>query len=140
MGSNGAGKTTTLKTLTGQLKLQRGRITLDGTEINGEPPTRSCARAGAGTRGWGMLRDLSVAQNLELGAYIVNDRAKWPLLRAGLWAFPILHERASRRRDTVRRPATDAGDRTRADERPTGLLVDEASLGLSPVMTETAFD
>src|SRR5207244_13590288 len=77
MGSNGAGKTTLLKTITGQLHVLSGHVSLEGTDVTG-CPAEVLVRQGVALvpEGRGMLRDLTVAQNLELGAYIVRDRAR----------------------------------------------------------------
>ena len=143
MGSNGAGKTTTLKTITGQLKATSGAIRLDGEEITGMSP-EALVRRGLVLvpEGRGMLRDLTVAQNLELGAYTVNDRAKIDAAFERAYSvFPILHERREQKAGTLSGGQQQMLAIARAlMSDPRLLLVDEASLGLSPVMTETAFD
>ena len=143
MGSNGAGKTTTLRTITGQLKVMRGRVHLSGDEVTGEPP-EALVRRGMTLvpEGRGMLRDLTVAQNLELGAYIVRDRARVDAAFERAYAvFPILAERRQQKAGTLSGGQQQMLAIARAlMSDPRVLLVDEASMGLSPVMTETAFD
>jgi len=89
-----------------------------------------------------MLRDLTVAQNLELGAYIVNDRAVVAqALDRAYSTFPILAERREQKAGTLSGGQQQMLSVARAlMSGPRLLLVDEASLGLSPVMTETVFD
>jgi branched-chain amino acid transport system ATP-binding protein len=143
MGSNGAGKTTTLRTITGQLKVTHGRVRLGDEDVTGMAP-ESLVRRGVALvpEGRGMLRDLSVAQNLELGAYTVNDRAKVSAaFERAYTTFPILAERREQKAGTLsggQQQMLAIGRALMSD--PRLLLVDEASLGLSPVMTETAFD
>ena len=143
MGSNGAGKTTTLRAITGQLKLTGGVVRLAGDEVNGLPPEQ-LVRLGVVLvpEGRGMLRDLTVAQNLELGAYTVSDRTRIAAaFERAYSAFPILHERREQKAGTLsggQQQMLAIGRALMSD--PRLLLVDEASLGLSPIMTETAFD
>ena len=143
MGSNGAGKTTALKTITGQLKVLRGTVHLDGGDVSGAPAEQLVRRGVAMVpEGRGMLRDLTVAQNLELGAYVVNDRAVVAqALDRAYTAFPILAERREQKAGTLSGGQQQMLSVARAlMSGPRLLLVDEASLGLSPVMTETVFD
>ena len=143
MGSNGAGKTTLLKTITGQLHVLSGHVSLEGTDVTG-CPAEVLVRQGVALvpEGRGMLRDLTVAQNLELGAYIVRDRAKVDAAFERAYStFPILEERREQLAGTLSGGQQQMLAIARAlMSDPRLLLVDEASLGLSPVMTETAFD
>jgi branched-chain amino acid transport system ATP-binding protein len=143
MGSNGAGKTTTLRTITGQLRPTAGRVLLDGDEITALPP-ESLARRGVALvpEGRGMLRDLTVDENLALGAYIVRDkRAVREAFDRAYTTFPIFQERRSQLAGHLSGGEQQMLALARAlMSSPRLLLVDEASLGLSPVMTETAFD
>ncbi len=143
MGSNGAGKTTTLRTITGQLKVTSGSVFLDGDDITRTTPDQLVRRGVALVpEGRGMLRDMTVEQNLELGAYVVRDREKVrEAFDRAYTTFPILAER----RDQLAGRLSGGQQQMLALGRalmsnPRLLLVDEASLGLSPVMTETAFD
>jgi branched-chain amino acid transport system ATP-binding protein len=143
MGSNGAGKTTALRTITGQLKVLRGAVHLAGDDVTGAPAELLVRRGVAMVpEGRGMLRDLTVAQNLELGAYVVNDRAAVAqALDRAYTTFPILAERREQRAGTLSGGQQQMLAVARAlMSGPRLLLVDEASLGLSPVMTETVFD
>ena len=143
MGSNGAGKTTTLRTITGQLKVLGGTVRLDGEDITGAPTEQLVGRGVAlSPEGRGMLRDLTVDQNLELGAYRVADRARVAAsFERAYTAFPILAERREQKAGTLSGGQQQMLAIARAlMSEPRLLLVDEASLGLSPIMTETAFD
>jgi branched-chain amino acid transport system ATP-binding protein len=143
MGSNGAGKTTTLRTITGLLRAARGRIRLEGHDVTGAP-TETLAHRGMSLvpEGRGMLRDLTVAENLELGAYAVRDRAQGTAAAERAYeTFPILAER----RDVRAGRLSGGQQQMLAIARalmsgPRVLLVDEASLGLSPIMTEMVFE
>lgn len=143
MGSNGAGKTTTLRTITGLLKAMSGAVLLDGKEITGRPPEYLVPRGLVMVpEGRGMLRDLSVADNLALGAYTVSDRKQVAAsLDRTFTTFPILAERREQKAGTLsggQQQMLALGRALMAS--PRIMLVDEASLGLSPVMTEVAFN
>jgi branched-chain amino acid transport system ATP-binding protein len=142
MGSNGAGKTTTLRTVTGLLRATGGSVHLDGAEVTGTPPERLVDRGVVMVpEGRGMLRDLTVSENLALGAYTVRDKAAVAAaLDQAFTTFPILHERREQKAGTLsggQQQMLALGRALMAS--PRLLLVDEASLGLSPVMTERAF-
>jgi branched-chain amino acid transport system ATP-binding protein len=142
MGSNGAGKTTTLRTITGLLKAMSGHVLLDGKDVTGTPPERLVDRGVVMVpEGRGMLRDLTVEENLELGAYTVRDRTQVAEAKDRTYTtFPILHERHDQLAGTLsggQQQMLALGRALMAG--PRLMLVDEASLGLSPVMTERAF-
>ena len=142
MGSNGAGKTTTLRTITGLLKATSGNVILDGRNITGTPPERLVDRGLVMVpEGRGMLRELTVSENLALGACTVRDRAQVAeSLDRTFTTFPILHERREQKAGTLsggQQQMLALGRALMAS--PRLMLVDEASLGLSPVMTERAF-
>ena len=143
MGSNGAGKTTTLKAITSQLKVMAGRIRLRGEDIAGAPAETLVTKGVALVpEGRGMLRDLTVAQNLELGAYTSKDKAAVAAaFDRAYTTFPILAERRGQKAGTLSGGQQQMLAIARAlMSDPTLLLIDEASLGLSPIMTETVFD
>ena len=142
MGSNGAGKTTTLRTITGLLKATGGNVILDGRNVTGTPPERLVDHGVVMVpEGRGMLRELTVSENLTLGAYTVRDRAQVvESLDRTFTTFPILHERREQKAGTLsggQQQMLALGRALMAS--PRLMLVDEASLGLSPVMTERAF-
>ncbi|HUR52064.1 MAG TPA: ABC transporter ATP-binding protein [Mycobacteriales bacterium] len=142
MGSNGAGKTTTLRTITGLLKATSGSVLLDGRHVTGTAPERLVDQGVVMVpEGRGMLRELTVAENLALGAYTVRDKAQVAdALDRTFTTFPILHERREQRAGTLsggQQQMLALGRALMAS--PRLMLVDEASMGLSPVMTERAF-
>ncbi len=143
MGSNGAGKTTTLRAITGLLPRQHGKIHLAGDDIT-KSSTESLVSRGVALipEGRGMFRDLTVAENLELGAYSVQDKAAIAEATERSYAtFPILSERREQKAGRLSGGQQQMLAVARAlMSNPHLLLVDEASLGLSPIMTETVFD
>jgi len=143
MGSNGAGKTTTLRTITGLIRPMSGHVRLDGADITGRPPETLVPRGVVMVpEGRGMLRDLTVAENLALGAYVSKDKAAIAAsLDQAYSTFPILAERREQKAGTLSGGQQQMLALGRAImSRPRLMLVDEASLGLSPIMTETAFN
>ena len=143
MGSNGAGKTTTLRAITGQLKPTAGRVLLDGEDVTGRSPEWLVRRGVALVpEGRGMLRGLTVEDNLLAGAWVVQDRVRRDeALDRAYETFPILQERRSQLAGTLSGGQQQMLALARAVmSGPRLLLVDEASLGLSPAMTATAFD
>ena len=143
MGSNGAGKTTTLRTITGLLKTMSGTVHYAGQDVTSTSP-EVLVRKGLALvpEGRGMLRDLTVAENLTLGAVTVKDRTKTEAaMRQAFDTFPILFERREQKAGTLAGGQQQMLALGRAlMSGPRLMLVDEASLGLSPVMTETAFN
>jgi branched-chain amino acid transport system ATP-binding protein len=142
MGSNGAGKTTTLRTITGLLKPTAGSVRLDDKQVTGTPPERLVDQGVVMVpEGRGMLRELTVSDNLALGAYTVRDKARVAeALDRTFTTFPILYERREQRAGTLsggQQQMLALGRALMAT--PRLMLVDEASLGLSPIMTERAF-
>ena len=121
MGANGAGKTTTLRAITGQLRATRGRVRFAGADITNEP-TESLSTRGMSLvpEGRGMLRDLTVAENLEIGAYTVARPARRRGRdRACVHVVPDPRRaEGSEGRTALGRPAADAGHRPGADEQP----------------------
>ena len=143
MGSNGAGKTTTLRAITGQLRPTGGRVLLDGEDVTGRSPEWLVRRGVALVpEGRGMLRGLTVEDNLLAGAWVVQDRVRRDdALDRAYETFPILEERRSQLAGTLSGGQQQMLALARAVmSGPRLLLVDEASLGLSPAMTATAFD
>jgi branched-chain amino acid transport system ATP-binding protein len=144
MGSNGAGKTTTLKTIVGLLRPMAGRVRFDGADIGRTAPEELVARGLVlCPEGRGMLRDLTVRQNLELGGYVISrDRGELERrLDEAFAAYPILRERESQLAGTLSGGQQQMLAIVRAMmSRPRLLLIDEASMGLSPVMAQGTFE
>jgi branched-chain amino acid transport system ATP-binding protein len=143
IGSNGAGKTTTLKTVIGTLRPLRGTITLDGQRIDDTPTDqrvrRGIAQAPEGRR---IFPRMTVMENLELGAFARSDRAGvGPDLERVLTLFPRLRERLTQKGGTLSGGEQQMLAIGRAlMARPTVLLLDEPSMGLSPILVETIFE
>jgi branched-chain amino acid transport system ATP-binding protein len=143
IGSNGAGKTTTLKTVIGTLRPVRGTITLDGQRIEDTPTDqrvrRGVAQAPEGRR---IFPRMTVMENLELGAFARPDRdGVGPDLERVLTLFPRLRERLTQKGGTLSGGEQQMLAIGRAlMARPTVLLLDEPSMGLSPILVETIFD
>jgi branched-chain amino acid transport system ATP-binding protein len=143
IGSNGAGKTTTLKTIIGTLHPQRGQITLDGGRIDGLPTNRvvrlGIAQSPEGRR---IFPRMSVLENLELGAFARHDAdgIRTDMDRI-LGLFPRLRERISQKGGTLSGGEQQMLAIARAlMARPRLLLLDEPSMGLSPILVDAIFE
>ena len=142
IGANGAGKTTTLLAVLG-LVPSAGEVRLGGESIVGWPPWR---RAEAGLawvpEGRRVFGDLTVAENLEAGAYRLRGRAAVRRELDRVYAlFPRLAERRTQRARTLSGGEQQMLALGRAlVGRPQVLLVDEASLGLAPIFVTRVFD
>ena len=142
MGSNGAGKTTTLRSIIGLLPRMRGRVRLAGEDVTGVDVASMVSRGVALVpEGRGILRSLTVAENLEIGGYTVRDRAALAAATERAYStFPILAERRGQSAGQLSGGQQQMLAVARAlMSNPRLLLVDEASLGLAPSMTETVF-
>ncbi len=140
IGSNGAGKTTTLRTLSGLLKPASGSIRLDGKEIAGTGAhlivRQGMAQVPEGRR---IFPRLSVLENLELGAFIRDDDISADLARA-YELFPVLYERRTQAAGTLSGGEQQMLAMGRAlMSRPRLLMLDEPSMGLSPIMMQRIF-
>ncbi len=144
MGSNGAGKSTTLKTIVGLLEATAGTVHYQGRNVTNSSPELLVPNGMVlCPEGRGMLKDLTVRQNLELGAYVVADDREFveERLRRAFEVYPILDERQEQLAGTLSGGQQQMLAIVRAMmSGPKLLLIDEASLGLSPVMAEDTFD
>ncbi len=147
IGANGAGKTTTMRAVSGLLRPSRGRVLLDGEEVQGLPASR-IARMGLAhsPEGRKVFGPLSVEDNLLLGAYrrlprFVGFRAKAaPDLERVYGLFPRLAERRRQLAGTLsggEQPMLAIGRALMA--RPKVMLLDEPSMGLAPVIVQELF-
>ncbi len=142
IGSNGAGKSTTLRTICGQLRPTRGTIVFDDESIAGLPAHEVVRRGVAqAPEGRGIFANLSVAENLEMGAYPRSDRAEVARDRdRALELFPVLRERLSQSAATLSGGEQQMLAIARALlARPRLMLLDEPSLGLAPQIVQRIF-
>jgi branched-chain amino acid transport system ATP-binding protein len=142
LGNNGAGKTTTLKTVSGLLRPRTGRISLDGEPIHRLPPHQSVARGIAhAPEGRRIFNRLSVAENLEMGAYLRHDGDVREDMDRVYALFPRLQERRLQVAGTLSGGEQQMLAIGRAlMTRPRVLMLDEPSMGLAPLLVEQIFD
>jgi branched-chain amino acid transport system ATP-binding protein len=143
IGSNGAGKTTTLRSICGLQKPRQGNILLEGEDIS---PFKAHEVVSKGVamvpEGRGIFARLTVAENLDLGAYTRSDRAGIQQdLERVFTIFPRLKERQRQVAGTLSGGEQQMLATGRAlMTRPRLLLMDEPSMGLAPVLVEAIFD
>jgi len=141
LGANGAGKTTTLKAISGMVSVG-GRITFDGTDITGMRPDKVAALGIAHVpEGRGTIGDLTVRDNLRVGAYLRKDRAGVAQdLELCLDLFPNLRERIGSNASALSGGEQQMLAISRAImARPRLILLDEASLGLAPSTAQNVY-
>lgn len=142
IGANGAGKTTTLRTITGLLTPKQGRVLFEGKDIGGTPTHKVVAQGICmSPEGRGVFANLSVEENLELGAYLANDAARIKSdLEKVFVLFPRLKERLKQISGTLSGGEQQMVAIGRAMmARPRLLLLDEPSLGLAPLVVKAIF-
>ena len=143
VGGNGAGKTTTLRTISGLVKPKSGRISYEGTDISGLPAHQIVARGIAQSpEGRMVFANLSVLENLRMGAYLRNDKAGITKdLDYVFSVFPRLKERVKQTAGTLSGGEQQMLAIGRAlMSKPKLLLLDEPSLGIAPLLTKTIFE
>jgi len=143
IGSNGAGKTTTLRSICGLQKPRQGNILLEGEDLGPFKAHEIVAKGVAMVpEGRGIFARLSVAENLDLGAYIRRDQAAIQKdLERVYTIFPRLKERQRQLAGTLSGGEQQMLATGRAlMTRPRLLLMDEPSMGLAPVLVEAIFD
>jgi branched-chain amino acid transport system ATP-binding protein len=142
IGANGAGKTTTLRAVSGMLRPAVGTIQYGGEEIAGLKPHKLVARGLChAPEGRGIFPNLTVTENLRLGAFLRRDEdgIRKDLAR-GFSLFPRLRERSTQMAGTLSGGEQQMLAIARAlMARPKLLLLDEPSLGLAPQLVETIF-
>ncbi|HET7583200.1 MAG TPA: ABC transporter ATP-binding protein [Candidatus Limnocylindria bacterium] len=141
IGSNGAGKSTTLRTISGVLRPRSGTVRLNGQEIQQTPPhmivKMGIAHSPEGRR---VFARMSVHENLQMGAFArVGEKIDDDMARV-YDLFPRLRERRSQKAGTLSGGEQQMLAMGRAlMARPKVLLLDEPSMGLSPILTEQIF-
>jgi branched-chain amino acid transport system ATP-binding protein len=140
LGANGSGKTTTLRALSGTIETT-GSVTFDGRSIEGSRPEQ-VARAGIAhvPQGRGTVTDLSVEENLRLGAYTRRDKQVAEDIARWYEVFPRLAERRTQQAGGMSGGEQQMLAIARAMmARPRLVLLDEPSLGLAPIITQGLF-
>jgi len=143
IGGNGAGKSTTLRTITGLLKPREGTIRLDGDDIIHYKAHEIVFRGVTMVpEGRGIFARMTVAENLDMGAYIRTDMNEINVDLERVFAlFPRLKERRSQAAGTLSGGEQQMLATGRAlMAHPRLLLMDEPSMGLAPVLVEAIFD
>lgn len=142
LGANGAGKTTTLRAISGMVKFT-GSIKLDGRELRGNSPDQ-IARLGVahGVEGRGTFTDLTVEENLKVGAFRRRDAAGIRTDMDQIYAlFPRLRERHRQKAGSLSGGEQQMLAVGRALMlKPRVMLLDEPSLGLAPVIIDSLFE
>jgi branched-chain amino acid transport system ATP-binding protein len=141
IGPNGAGKSTVLKTLFGLLRPSSGRITFRDRNITGAPPAE-LLRAGVAfvPQGRNLFPTLSVLHNLELGAITLPRALRAERMQQVLEEFPQLRERQHAQAATLSGGEQKQLEIARALLlRPQVMLIDEPSIGLSPIVSRGVF-
>jgi branched-chain amino acid transport system ATP-binding protein len=143
IGSNGAGKSTTLRTISGLLRPRQGDVQLRGRSLTTTPPHK-IVQAGIGhvPEGRGVFPVLTVMENLEMGAYLLNDNDEMER-RANMVfkIFPRLQERINQKGGTLSGGEQQMLAIGRAlMQNPRVLLLDEPSMGLAPLLVEEIFN
>jgi branched-chain amino acid transport system ATP-binding protein len=142
IGANGAGKTTLLQTVSGLLRPLQGDILLGGVSIAGKPADQIAARGLSHVpEGRQVFASMTVFENLRLGAYFIKDKRELADRMASVFAlFPVIAQRQMQLAGTL-----SGGEQQMLAigrglmSKPKVLLLDEPSLGLSPIMTEQVF-
>ena len=143
IGSNGAGKTTTMKAITGSLLPSAGRIEYLGRDIRGQG-SWDLVKQGLVMvpEGRGVFTRMSILENLQMGAYLRNDKAGIQSdIERVFGLFPRLRERSAQLAGTLSGGEQQMLAMGRALlSRPRLLLLDEPSMGLSPIMVDKIFE
>ncbi len=143
IGANGAGKTTTLKALTGLVRPAGGRVHYNGDDVTAMPSYRLVGLGVALVpEGRGVFARLTVAENLDMGAYSRSDK---PAIRADLDQVYALFPRLAERRRQAAGTLSGGEQQMLAIgralmSRPRLLLLDEPSMGLAPLMVQKIFE
>ena len=142
LGPNGAGKSTVLKTLFGLLKVRQGRVLLEGQEITGSSAKQLLTQHGIAfvPQGRNLFGQLSVYENLELGGITLGMKTTHERIPEVLELFPRVKERINSAASSL-----SGGEQKQLEVgralllRPKVLLIDEPSIGLSPLVVADVF-
>jgi branched-chain amino acid transport system ATP-binding protein len=140
LGANGAGKTTTLRAVSGTVRRSGGQVRFAGKQLRAMPEAVAKAGIAHVPEGRGTFTDLTVEENLRLGAYTRRDRqVRADIERVATW-FPWLSERAGQRAGTLSGGEQQMLALARAlMGRPRLVMLDEPSLGLAPMVVREIF-
>jgi len=141
IGANGAGKSTTMRTISGLIKPAAGTITFNGTDITKANPAE-IVKLGIclSPEGRQIFPELTVLQNLEMGAYTVSKEVKDRGIERAFQLFPKLKERAKQYGGTLSGGEQQMLAVARAlMAEPKLLMLDEPSLGLAPIIVQEIF-
>jgi branched-chain amino acid transport system ATP-binding protein len=143
LGGNASGKTTTLKTILGYVHPSTGSVLIDGDVANGLTTTEIVSRGVSMVpENRRLFHNMTVAENLEMGAYLRRDKDKVAADREQVFeTFPRVRERLKQKAGTLsggEQQMVAMGRALMSD--PKVLLMDEPSMGLSPVLVEQVFD
>lgn len=143
IGANGAGKTTILHTITGLIQAKKGSIVFDGKELTKTPPHKIVSMGMAHVpEGRRIFQQLSILENLKLGAYTRKDKSEIAsTLKMVYERFPRLEERKNQVAGTLSGGEQQMLAMGRAlMSKPRIILMDEPSMGLSPLLVSEIFD
>ena len=143
IGSNGAGKTTTMKAITGSLQAASGRISYLGRDVQSQGPWDLVQQGLVMVpEGRGVFTRMSILENLQMGAYLRTDKAGISAdIERVFGLFPRLQERSAQLAGTLSGGEQQMLAMGRALlSRPKVLLLDEPSMGLSPIMVDKIFE
>ena len=143
IGANGAGKSTALRTISGLVKAERGSVTYDGAELLGQPIYKILERGIAMVpEGRRILTNLTVLENLKVGAYLRKDKAEIEKDLQWVYSlFPRLQERSWQLGGTLSGGEQQMLAVGRAlMSRPKLMMMDEPSLGLAPLVVRDIFE
>ena len=143
LGGNASGKTTTLKTILGYVTPSQGEVVLDGNVVSGLSTTEVVKRGVSMVpENRRLFPDMTVEENLQLGAYLQGDRSNVEETRETVFeTFPRVRERLKQKAGTLsggEQQMVAMGRALMAD--PKVLLMDEPSMGLAPILVEQVFE